>query len=74
GLAAAKEWTRGAIMGAPTNAQKTMELGKEFAVELAEIMKDHGPSLVKKGMDEARARVMKLPLASQVQSLFEKAS
>lgn len=74
GFATAKEWTLGAILGAPTNAQKTMELGREFAVELAEIAKDHGPSLMKKGMEEARARVMKLPLAAQVQSLFEKAS
>lgn len=71
-FAAAKEWTMGAIVGAPTNAQKTIEMGKEFAVELAEIAKDHGPALVKKGMDQAKARVMKLPL--QVQSLFEKAS
>ena len=74
GFAAAKEWTLGAVAGAPNNAQKTIELGREFALELSEIAKDHGPALVKKGVDQAKSRVMKLPLAAQVQGLFEKAS
>ncbi len=71
---AAREWTKGAILGAPTNAQKTMELGREFAVELSDIARDHGPTLVKKGVDQATAKVMKLPLAVQVKGLFSKAS
>ncbi len=68
-------WTRATITGAPTNAQKTVELGRQFAVELADIAREHGPDLARKaaqkGMEQARARVTKLPLPSQVQSFFD---
>lgn len=74
GLVGASEWIRGAVLGAPTNAQKSIELGREFAEELADITKEHGPTLVKKGVEQAKAQVRKLPLGSQIQSLFEKAS
>ena len=74
GLVGASEWTKGAILGAPTNAQKSLELGREFAVELAEITREHGPTLMKKSVEQAKAKVSKLPLGSQLQSLFEKAS
>src|SRR5690606_36044226 len=50
----AAEWTKSAILGAPDSAQKTMELGREFAVELAEIARDHGPTLMKKGVEQAK--------------------
>jgi len=73
-LTSSAEWAKSAVLGAPTNAQKTVEMSREFAVELADIARDHGPTLMKKGMDQAMARVSKLPLASQVTSLFEKAS
>lgn len=66
------EWTRAFVLGAPTNAQKTIELGKEFAEELADIAKDHGPTLMKKGVEQAKAQVSKLPLAAQVTSLFDR--
>jgi hypothetical protein len=68
----AAEWTKAFVLGAPTNAQRTMELGKEFAEELADIAKDHGPTLMKKGVEQAKTRVAKLPLAAQVTSLFDR--
>src|SRR5690606_7729961 len=74
GLVGASEWTKGAILGAPTSAQKTLELGREFAEELADITREHGPTLVKKSVEQAKAKVSKLPLGSQIQSLFAKAS
>jgi predicted nucleotide-binding protein (sugar kinase/HSP70/actin superfamily) len=56
------EWGRGAILGAPTNAKKTIAAGQQLAAELAEIAKDHGPSLVEKavqkGVSEAKSRLM----------------
>ncbi len=70
----AAEWTKAFVFGAPTKAQKTIELGREFAEELKGIARDHGPTLVKKGVEQARARVEKLPLVSQAKSLFDKAS
>ena len=70
GLSGARDWAKAAFLGAPTNAQKSMELGREFAIELAEIAKDHGPTLVKKGIEQARAQVQKLPLPAPVTSLF----
>jgi predicted nucleotide-binding protein (sugar kinase/HSP70/actin superfamily) len=72
GLSGAVEWTKGAIIGAPTSAQKTMNLGRELAEELGDIAKDHGPSLMKKGMDSAQAKVAQVPLGAQIISLFEK--
>jgi predicted nucleotide-binding protein (sugar kinase/HSP70/actin superfamily) len=69
-LSAFAEWAQSAISGAPTNAQKTIVLGRELAEELADIAKDHGPSLMKKGVEQAKARVSKLPLAAQVITLF----
>src|SRR5690606_37675616 len=74
GMGRATEWTKGAVLGAPTSAQKTISLGREFAVELADIARDHGPALMKKGMEQAKAKVAQMPLASQVSSLFQKAS
>jgi len=70
----ALDWTRGAVLGAPTSAQKTLELGKELAAELKDITRDHGPTLVKKGVEQAKAKVATIPFASQVTSLFERAS
>lgn len=69
-------WTRRAITGAPSNAQKTMELGRQFAVELSEIAREHGPEIARKaaqkGMAQARstarATVTKLPLPSQLRT------
>lgn len=66
------EWAKGAILGAPTNAQKTMALGREFAVELSEIAREKGPGLVQKGVEQAKAKVVALP--AQVSSLLKKAS
>ncbi|HSC88497.1 MAG TPA: 2-hydroxyglutaryl-CoA dehydratase [Polyangiaceae bacterium] len=74
------EWAKGAALGAPTNAQKTMALGRELAVELAEIAREKGPGFVEtavqkgveqaqKGVEAARAKVVALP-----SRLFEKAS
>ncbi len=71
-LSAAAEWAKGAILGAPTSAQKTMQLGRELALELGDIAKDHGPDLMKKGMQSASARVAQVPLGAQIISLFEK--
>ena len=70
GLAGAMTWARSAVLGAPTHAQKTVELGQKFAAELSDIARDHGPTLVKKGVSKARSRVSKLPFPSQVSSLF----
>ena len=70
----ASAWTKSAVLGAPTNAQKTIVMGREFASELADIARDHGPSLVKKGVEQAKAKVANLPLANQVSSLFARAS
>jgi len=73
---AASEWLRGAILGAPTSAERTLKLGREFAVELAEITKEHGPELAKKAAqkatEQAKATISKLP--GQVQQLWSKAS
>lgn len=77
---AASEWLRGAILGAPTSAEHTLKLGREFAVELAEITREHGPDLAKKvaarvaekASEQAKATLTKLP--SQVQQLWSKAS
>ena len=77
------EWLRGAVLGAPTNAQKSMALGREFATELAEIARDKGPAFVEKaiqkgveqakaGVEQAKAGVVDLP--RQVSTLFKKAS
>jgi predicted nucleotide-binding protein (sugar kinase/HSP70/actin superfamily) len=73
----ASEWLRAAVTGAPTRAEQTMKLGREFAAELAEIARDHGPELArraaKKGLDQAMATVINLPGAKQVQSLLRRA-
>jgi len=68
------EWLRSAITGAPTQAERTMKLGRQFASELAEIARDHGPELARKaaqkGLDQAKATVTNLPITKQVQSLL----
>jgi len=73
-LRAASEWLKSAVTGAPTQAERTMKLGREFAVELAEIAREHGPELARKaaqkGLDQAMATVTKLPMAKQVQSFL----
>ncbi len=74
GFAGALDWTQSAVLGAPTSAQKTIEMGRELASELRDITRDHGPTLVKKGVEQARAKVASIPFASQVTSLFERAS
>jgi hypothetical protein len=71
-LFGAAEWARGAVLGAPTSAQKTMDMGREFASELSDIAREHGPDMVKKGMASAQAQVAKVPLGAQIISLFEK--
>ena len=71
-LLGAAEWARGAVLGAPTSAQKTMEMGRELASELSEIAREHGPDLMKKGMASAQEQVSKVPLGAQIISLFEK--
>lgn len=69
-------WARSFVSDAPTQAQKTMEIGQKLAVELAEIARDHGPALaqkaVQKGVEQAKAKITELP--SQVSTLFRKAS
>lgn len=72
GLADATEWVKGAVLGAPTSAQKSMEMGRELASELKDIAREHGPDLMKKGMASAQARVSQVPLGAQIISLFEK--
>lgn len=67
-------WSKSAILGAPSSTQKTLEAGRELAKELGEIARDHGPTLVKKSVDQAKAKVSQLPLAAQVTSLFSRAS
>jgi predicted nucleotide-binding protein (sugar kinase/HSP70/actin superfamily) len=61
------EWARGALLGAPTSAKKTLEAGQQLARELAEIAKDHGPALaqkaVQKSVEQARTRLEKSKLA-----------
>ena len=52
----------------------TMKLGREFATELADIAREHGPELARraaqKGLDQAKATVTNLPIAKQVQSFL----
>lgn len=64
--------------GAPTQAEKTLEIGRELAVELRDLLKEKGPELAQKaaarGLREARARVSELPLPRPVQSWLSKAS
>lgn len=67
----ALEWAKGAVLGAPTNAQRSLSVGRELAVELADIAKDHGPTLVKMTVEQAKAQASKLPFSAQVASLFD---
>jgi predicted nucleotide-binding protein (sugar kinase/HSP70/actin superfamily) len=61
------DWARGAILGAPTSARKTLVAGQELARELAEIAKDHGPALAQKAVQKsvagAREKLEKSKLA-----------
>ncbi len=76
GARGALDWARGAVLGAPTSAKKTIELGQQLAVELAEIAKDHGPGLVQKSVESAKARMAEvLPFKKSADDrVLEKAS
>jgi predicted nucleotide-binding protein (sugar kinase/HSP70/actin superfamily) len=67
-------WSKSAIIGAPDSAQKTILAGRELAAELGEIARDHGPTLVKKSVEQAKAKITELPLASKVTNLWSRAS
>ncbi len=77
-LEGTKEALVAAVLGAPTQAEKTFAQGRKLAAELGAIVREEGPSLaqkaVKKGADEVLARVQKLPVASKVPGLFRRAS
>jgi hypothetical protein len=77
------QWLSAAITGAPTNAQKSMKMGREFAAELSDIAREHGPELARKaaqkGIALSQSTVTRLPLPPRVQNLisqtlFRKAS
>jgi F0F1-type ATP synthase membrane subunit b/b' len=74
-LEGARKTVAAVIAGAPTEAEKTLALGREFAAELKEIVRSEGPALaqkaVKKGTEQLRAKVEKLPVASK---MFRRAS